>query len=102
MSEPFVFDPRCDICKAPFGAVPCGQSIALHCRPLAAEGFSHCALVRFDEFADLREERELLREGTEGERALFSLTLDAPATAELVWYHFRFWREDGSGCILDK
>ena len=23
MSEPFVFDPRCDLCKEPFGAVPC-------------------------------------------------------------------------------
>ena len=25
MSEPFVFDPRCDLCKTPFGAVVCGQ-----------------------------------------------------------------------------
>ena len=21
---------------------------------------------------------------------------------ELVWYHFRFWRDDGTGCVLDK
>ena len=26
MSEPFVFDPRCDLCKEPFGAVPCGTA----------------------------------------------------------------------------
>ena len=45
MSEPFVFDPRCDLCKEPFGAVPCGTAVTFHCRPLATEGFSHCALV---------------------------------------------------------
>ena len=41
MSEPFVFDPRCDLCKEPFGAVPCGTAVTFHCRPLATEGFSH-------------------------------------------------------------
>ncbi|MEG1658264.1 MAG: glycoside hydrolase family 13 protein [Oscillibacter sp.] len=102
MSEPFVFDPRCGVCKTPFGAVPCGQSIALHCRPLTAEGFSHCALVLFQEFSGAREERELLCQGPEEERTLFSLTLDAPGDPELLWYHFRLWREDGSGCVLDK
>ena len=35
MSEPFVFDPRCDLCKEPFGAVPCGTAVTFHCRPLA-------------------------------------------------------------------
>ena len=40
MSEPFVFDPRCDLCKEPFGAVPCGTAVTFHCRPLATEGFS--------------------------------------------------------------
>lgn len=39
MSEPFVFDPRCDLCKEPFGAVPCGTAVTFHCRPLATEGF---------------------------------------------------------------
>ena len=33
MSEPFVFDPRCDLCKEPFGAVPCGTAVTFHCRP---------------------------------------------------------------------
>ena len=49
MSEPFVFDPRHDLCKTPFGAVPCGQSVTFHCRPLASEGFQHCAIVLLGE-----------------------------------------------------
>lgn len=38
MSEPFVFDPRCDLCKDPSGAVPCGTAVTFHCRPLATGG----------------------------------------------------------------
>ena len=102
MSEPFVFDSRCTACKDPFGAAVCGSSVTFHCRPLETEGFSHCALVLYREFAGIREERELLREGLDGDRRRFSLTIQVPAEPELVWYHFRFWREDGSGCDLDK
>lgn len=102
MSEPFVFDPRCDLCKSPFGAVVCGQTITLHCRPLTAEGFTHCSLLLYREFADLRTEQELTCDGPEAERTRFSITLPAPEEPDLVWYHFRFWREDGSGCLLDR
>ena len=63
MSEPFVFDPRCDACKDPFGAVPCGTAVTFRCRPLASEGFTHCALVVFREFADVRQEQELHHHG---------------------------------------
>ena len=59
MSEPFVFDPRCDLCKEPFGAVPCGTAVTFHCRPLATEGFSHCALVLSCEFSGTQREQEL-------------------------------------------
>ena len=45
MSEPFVFDPRCDLFKTPFGAAVCGQEVTFTCRPLTSEGFTHCALV---------------------------------------------------------
>ena len=51
MSEPFVFDPRCDLCKEPFGAAVCGTAVTFHCRPLASEHFSHCALVAVCEFS---------------------------------------------------
>lgn len=102
MSEPFVFDSRCELCKSPYGAVSCGTAVTLHVRPLAAEGFSHCALVLRAEFAGRAEERELQREGSDGDRVRFSLTFDAPSEPELVWYHFRLWRDDGSGCLLDR
>ena len=72
MSEPFVFDPRCDLCKEPFGAVPCGTAVTFHCRPLATEGFSHCALVLSCEFSGTQREQELPLEGFAGERLCFS------------------------------
>ena len=84
MSEPFVFDPRCDLCKEPFGAAVCGSVVSFHCRPLASEGFTHCALVVFREFADVRLEQELTQEGPAGERICFSGTLTAPEEADLL------------------
>lgn len=102
MREPFVFDPRCTLCKEPFGAVVCGQHLSLHCRPLSSEGFTHCAVVLCHEFQERKETLELTYRGGEGDRVCFSLTFPAPAEPELTWYHFRFWRDDGSGCDLDK
>lgn len=101
MSEPFVFDPWYQLCKAPFGAVTCFQSVQFCVRPLAREGFTHCALVLHLEFSGMREERELHCDGPEGDRIRFSLAFEAPGQPELVWYHFRFWRDDGTGCDLD-
>ena len=102
MSEPFVFDPRHPLCKTPFGAAACGAVVSLHCRPLASEGFTHCALVMQQEFSGARRELELGCVGREGERVCFGLDFPAPEEPELIWYHFRLWRDDGSGCVLDK
>lgn len=103
MSEPYVFDPRYPLCKQPFGAVPLGETVTFHCRPLRSEGFTHCALVTHGEFANIWKEQELSYAGEEPDgRVCFAGTFPAPETAELVWYHFRFWRDDGSGCVLDK
>ena len=102
MSEPFVFDSRCELCKSPYGAVPCGGAVYFHVRPLASERFSHCALVCREEFSGQSRERELSCDGPEGDRIRFSLALSAPPEPELVWYHFRLWRDDGSGCLLDR
>ena len=99
MSEPFVFDPRCDLCKEPFGAVPCGTAVTFHCRPLATEGFSHCALVLSCEFSGTQREQELPLEGFAGERLCFSGTLTAPELPDLLWYHFRFWRDPQPGLL---
>ena len=62
MSEPFVFDPRCDACKDPFGAVPCGTAVTFRCRPLASEGFTHCALVLENRAGSSKEFEALIRE----------------------------------------
>ena len=102
MSEPFVFDSRCTLCKDPFGAARCGGHVTFSCRPLLREGFTHCAVVLRLEFSETRREVELLPGEAQGERALFTGSVEMPDTPELIWYHFRFWREDGSGCDLDK
>jgi len=104
MSEPFVFDSRYPLFKTPFGAVTCGQTVAFHCRPLAVEGFTHCALVLRAEFSGTSAETELALAGPAEEdgRLSFGGEVNAPDAPDLVWYHFRFWREDGSGCVLDK
>lgn len=102
MSEPFVFDPRHRLCKTPFGAVACGTTVSLRCRPLASEGFTHCALVYQAEFSGRKQVLEMVQVPWEGERVCFALDFPAPAEPELLWYHLRFWRDDGSGCDLDK
>ena len=102
MSEPFVFDPRCDLCKVPFGAVVCGREVTIHCRPMTCEGFSNCSIVLHSEFAKVWKEYELSVTGAAGNRTCFSVTFPAPDQPDLVWYHFRFRRSDGTGCDLDK
>ena len=101
MSEPFVFDPRCTLCKYPFGAVPLGAPVTLHVRPEGREGFVRCALLLRAEFAGEEREWELQAEGWDGERQRFSLTFPAPETPELCWYAFRLTRADGSVRYLD-
>ena len=102
MTDPFIFDSRSIQCKEPFGAAPCGQRVTFRCRPLAREAFTHCALVLFHEFSHRTQEVELSNLGPEGERVCFGGTVSAPEEPELTWYHFRFWRDDGTGCVLDK
>ncbi len=102
MSEPHVFDPRSPLYKTPFGAVLRGQSVTLTCRPLARDAFTHCAVLLHHEFAGITQETELFYTGGSDGRACFSATFAAPPEPELIWYHFRLWRDDGSGCLLDK
>lgn len=102
MSEPFVYDSLCEQCKQPFGAAVCGTDVIFRVRPLVSEGFSHCALIVREDFSGRCYERELSPAGTGGERLRFELCFTAPAQPDLVWYHFRFWRSDGSSCFLDE
>ena len=102
MSEPFVFDSRSTECKEPFGAVPCGQFVTFCCRPLLKEDFTHCSVLFFHEFSGRTQEVEMACLGPEGDRLCFSAAVAAPPEPELSWYHFRLWRDDGTGCFLDK
>ena len=102
MSEPFVFDPRRSEYKTPFGAVPCREKVTFTCRPLISEGFTHCSIGMYHEFSDAWQEIEMTLVGVEGDRLCYTAEVTAPQKPELTWYHFRFWRDDGSGCIMDK
>ena len=102
MSEPFVYDPRCILCKDPYGAVLCGTEIAFHCRPLISEGFTRCAITLRREFSGKAEVHLLTCLGPEDDRTHFTVSLPASDIPELVWYHFSFWREDCFACDLDK
>lgn len=102
MNVPAVFDSRDPHCKKPYGALPCGERCTLTCRPLASDGFTHCSVIIRREFAGHEMQVELPFSGFWEDRACFSHTLSPLQSPELVWYWFRFWRDDGSGCFLDK
>lgn len=102
MRDPFVFDSRSEFCKKPFGAVPCGSDVVFHVRPLTRDGYSRCVLVARREFSGEEIQMELLPEAVDGERTRFTGVLTAPSEPELLWYHFRLIRSDGSTALLDQ
>ena len=102
MRDPFVFDSRSEFCKKPFGAVPCGSEVMFHVRPLTRDGYSRCVLVARREFSGEEIQMELLPEAVDGERTRFTGVLTAPTEPELLWYHFRLIRSDGSTALLDQ
>ena len=102
MNTPSVFDSRDPRYKQPYGALLCGKEWSLTCRPLSSEGFTHCSVVIRREFAGHEMEAEMPFTGFQEDRAVFSLSLIPFQTPELAWYWFRFWRDDGTGCLLDK
>lgn len=97
-----VFNPRSALYKNPFGAIPCGGRVELCCRPLAIDDFNHCSVIIRREFAGVQTELELQFSGYWEDRACFSLSLELPEEPDLLWYHFHFWRDNGTGCLYDK
>ena len=97
MSDRFVFDPRDERYKSPFGAVPCGGAVSFTLRPLSGEGFCACALLVQREFAAAADEVPLPAVGGAGD--LFTGVYTAPDAPDLLWYAFRFTRRDGS-CVF--
>ena len=102
MLDQSVFSSRDTAYKTPFGAVPLGTAVSLTLRPHGWEGFTRCDLIALHEFSGLRREIPFTPGGAEGDRRLFRLTFTAPAQPELVWYCFRFRRQDGSLQYLGK
>ena len=91
-----VFDSRDSRCKQPYGAVPCGTEITLTLYPRTEEQFTSCTLVMTGEFAGTRIEVPFSPSTTEDGQPLFSGCVAASPQPELMWYCFRFTREDGS------
>lgn len=102
MRDPFVFDSRSEFCKKPFGAVPCGSEVVFMSVPSPWDGYSRCVLVARREFSGEEIQMELLPEAVDGERTRFTGVLTAPTEPELLWYHFRLIRSDGSMALLDQ
>ena len=97
-----VFDSRSPACKQPFGAVPCRTPVSFTIRPQAELGFVSCLLIAWHEFSEIQTEIPLARWPDQNGRAVFSASYSAPAEPELVWYHFRLLRSDGTGSLFDK
>lgn len=102
MNTPAVFDSRDPYYKKPFGAMVCGETLSLTCRPLSQEDFTHCSVILHREFAGYGREIELPFSGVWKDRTCFSAAFSIFNEPDLVWYWFRFWRNDGTGCILDR
>jgi len=88
--------------KTPFGAVRLGEAVTLTLRPHSWEGFSACSLITYHDFSGRYQEYPFSFLGHEGDRCLFRLTFNAPEEPELIWYHFRFQRQDGTPQFLGK
>ena len=114
-----IFNSRDPAYKVPFGAVSCGRLITFRLCPPAEEHIAAAWLVLYREFADMREEFPFSPADTEdadaikaphtadaqpepGDGPTFSLRYRAPEEPELIWYCFRFAREDGSQVWLGK
>ena len=103
MTEHTIFDARDLRCKTPFGAVASGTPVALTLRPGRGEGWSRAFLRARFEFRD-NEVRTLPMPwtGLEGDRDLFSCTLETTDYLGLIWYSFVLERLDGKRLELPE
>ncbi len=96
MTHSAIYDSRDLRCKSPYGAVPSGTSVSFTLRPPRGAGFSRAHLsARFEFLSDEVREIPLPWSGMEGNRDLFSCTLDTGDYLGLVWYSFRLEGVDG-------
>ena len=93
----FWFDPSDLKYKSPYGAVPSGTGVRFTLRPRRQEAFKRGILTARWEFAgDTVTELELPWAGLDGDRDLFSATLELGDYVGLIWYTLRLERFDGS------
>ena len=103
MTDPYTFDPTDPVYKTPYGAVPSGTVVTFTVRPLRSSGFSRALLsARFESDGDRTVERVLPWSGLDGERDLFSGTLDTGDYVGLVWYTLSMEGLDGRTAQLGE
>ena len=102
MLDRSIYFSRDPACKTPFGAVTLGTEVTFTLRPQSWEGFTVCTLITYGEFGDLHQETDLPRVAFSGDRAIFTGVFTAPMHPELIWYTFRFRRQDGSFIYAGK
>jgi len=90
-----VFSSRDLRCKSPFGAVSCGTSVQFTLRTDKEEHFIECSLLAFQEFFDHTDTVILPLTEEPGDITVFHGSYTAPPSPDLVWYGFRFIRQDG-------
>lgn len=93
------FDSRNGRCKSPYGAVPCGTAVTLAVYAGPRERVARAYAVAQEEFSGRRTETELTARESDG---AFRGVYTAPASGELVWYHFRLVWQDGGECRFGK
>ena len=82
------FDGRLEEFRAPYGAVPCGESVRLAFRVLGGTAESAKLLLQGDE---LRQGLEMEREGD-----VFSVRFTAPETPAALWFWFEIETPEGT------
>lgn len=82
--------------KTPYGAVPGGTEVTFTLRPLRCEGYSRGVLTaRLESWDNKRIEVPMLWTGLDGERDMFTGSINTDGYMGLIWYSFRLERLDG-------
>ena len=82
--------------KTPYGAVPGGTEVTFTLRPLRSEGYSRGVLTaRLESWDNKRIEVPMLWTGLDGQRDMFTGSINTDGYMGLIWYSFRLERLDG-------
>ena len=82
--------------KTPYGAVPGGTEVTFTIRPLRSEGYSRGVLTaRLESWDNRRIEVSMVWTGLDGERDMFTGSINTDGYMGLIWYSFRLERLDG-------